>query len=503
MALIMAKTESGIVEGVPAGNQAVSVFKGIPFAAPPVGKLRWKAPQPAEPWEGVRKTQTFSAIPIQNRVTKGSFYQKEFYPVELPRSEDCLYLNIWTPAESTDEKLPVAIWIFGGGYSQGYANKMEFDGEAFAKRGCILVTINYRLGILGYLAHPDLSAENDMGISGNYGSLDQVAAIKWVYRNIENFGGDPEKITVFGQSAGASSTMLMCSSPLTEGYIRRAIIQSVGGLSLMYYKSEKTLAEAEENGIKAFELLGINSLEEAREMEPVELYAKASALRVNGISFEPNIDGYLLNDGIVTSIMKNSHQKIDYMIGATANEGWNNPVNDDPAALKAYANNMFGEEAEDYIKAVTNGDDANVYMAVKDRSGAEKNAAAFAWNELELQRGGNTAYQYLFSKPAPGDDSGAFHSSEHMYVFQTLARHNWRPYDGTDFNLSNIMCAYWTNFVKTGDPNGDGLPKWKKYNGSAEKVLELGKKVQMIDTPPIVGLEFIRDYMLEEAKKFN
>lgn len=245
MALTIVKTEGGLVKGVPAGNQTISVFKGIPFAAPPVGELRWKAPQPVIPWRGTIKAYKFSAIPVQNRVLKGSFYQKEFYPIELPMSEDCLYLNIWTPARTDDEKLPVAIWIFGGGFNQGYANKMEFDGEAFAKKGCIFVSINYRLGLLGFLTHPELTAESAEHISGNYGIMDQIAAISWVKRNIAGFGGDPEKITVFGQSAGANSVMVLCNSPLTSGLFQRAIMQSTGGLSIRNYRDETLLADSE------------------------------------------------------------------------------------------------------------------------------------------------------------------------------------------------------------------------------------------------------------------
>lgn len=239
--------------------------------------------------------------------------------------------------------------------------------------------------------------------------------------------------------------------------------------------------QIQRDGLKVFETLGIKSIKEARKMDAVTLCQTANPLK----RFVPVIDGYVLKNGIVTNIMKNEQHKIDYMIGAAANEGWCNPVNTDVDALKAHITRAYQDEADNYMKEVIGENLENIYMAVKDREGAENNAAPFAWDELELSRGGKVSYHYLFSMPALGDESGAFHSSEHMYVFQTMLRHNWRTYSGKDFDLSNIMCSYWTNFVKKGDPNGEGLPKWTKYNGGREKAMELGNYVGMIDTLPL------------------
>ena len=209
MALLKAKTESGMVEGLYSGNPEITVFKGIPYAAPPVDQLRWMPPQPAEPWDGVYQAYLFKDIPAQAE-ERHPFYSKEFYKCRKPMSEDCLYLNIWTPAASDNERLPVMFFIHGGGFKSGYSHEITFDGDALAQQGVLLVTIEYRLGSLGYLAHQSLRGEN--GSCGNYGLLDQIAALKWVRRNIAAFGGDPERITVFGQSAGAMSVENLVTS---------------------------------------------------------------------------------------------------------------------------------------------------------------------------------------------------------------------------------------------------------------------------------------------------
>ena len=229
--------ETGIVQGIPAANPRVTVFKGIPFAVPPVGNLRWRAPQPAKPWAGILKADTFAPIAMQETpgLNPDAFFSKEWHvDSEIPMSEDCLYLNIWTPAKTGNEKLPVMIWIFGGGMVGGYTSEMEFDGERIARRDVVLVSINYRVNGFGFLSHPELTAENLEHTSGNYGLLDQCAGIQWVKRNITNFGGDPEKITIFGQSAGGRSVICQVSSPLTKGLFAGAIAQSGGGMAITY-----------------------------------------------------------------------------------------------------------------------------------------------------------------------------------------------------------------------------------------------------------------------------
>ena len=267
MPLTQVTVENGRLQGVPGNVPAYTVFKGVPYAKPPVGPLRWKAPQPAEDWTGIRLADRFSCIAYQGAHTPEFPYTKEFYPVEEPMSEDCLYLNVWTPAQSADERLPVLFWVHGGAYTGGYGFEMEFDGEGFCKRGCILVTINYRLGVLGFLAHPELSAESERGVSGNYGTLDQICALHWVRRNIAAFGGDPDNITVFGQSAGAKSVLTLITSPLSRGDIAKAIPMSGGGIGC-FAIDDTPLAKAEKTGLALQELAGAQSLEELRRMEP-------------------------------------------------------------------------------------------------------------------------------------------------------------------------------------------------------------------------------------------
>lgn len=503
MAIMIAHTEQGYVQGQRAGNNRISVFRGIPFAQPPVGELRWRAPLPPESWMGVRKAWNYSPIPIQPVRPKGSMYQRLYFPVNLEQSEDCLYLNIWTPAESTDEKLPVAVWIFGGGYTTGYANKIEFDGEAFAKRGCVYVSLNYRVGIMGFLAHRELSAETPVGVSGNYGLLDQIAALEWVRQNIASFGGDPENVTIFGQSAGAMSCMHLCSTHATDGLFHRVIAESGGGLFIENYRTIKTLEEAERTGEDTLKAIGLNHIQEARRLSAQDFMRRYLTLQgFKMMDFSPIIDGAIFPESPVQSIFLDKLKKIDYLLGSTENEGYgfNEGKVYNPIAFKENAKMLFLDEVDDYLSAV--GYDPNGKVMPVDNFGDGMFAGPTAWNELELKRGGNTAYQYYFTKTLPGVESGAFHSAEHAYIFQTLNRFDL-PYKGSDFELSNMMCDYWCNFIKTGDPNGDGLPVWNKYGSSSKKIMELGEHTGMIPLPDRPGARFTVEYLIREWQKYE
>ena len=408
--------EGGQIQGVQSQTKGVIVYKGIPYAAPPTGSLRWREPQPVTPWEGVLISDKFGPAAIQNDQVPGSFYHKEFFADGDPeRSEDCLYLNIWTPATGNpDKKLPVAIWIHGGAYTQGFGHEIEFDGEAWAKRGVILVTINYRLGIYGFLAHPLLSAESPHHVSGNYGIFDQLAAIRWIKRNISKFGGDSDNLTVFGQSAGAGSVQALVASPLTVGLIQKAIIQSGGGLRGLGLGS--SLESAEKSGQAFFDAAGLITLEQMRAatVEDIRTMQSEAATERRGVRTSPIVDGYLSTGTFSDVTIADKLPKIPYMIGYTAN------------------------------------DMGNMRESIADFS-------------LKLEAlGRNGAYCYLFARPAPGDEAGAFHSSELWYIFGTLDR-AWRPYTDADRQLSEKMIDYWTNFAKNGDPNGAGLPEWKPY----------------------------------------
>ena len=408
--------EGGKVQGVQTSTESVIVYKGIPYAAPPVGSLRWREPRPVQPWEGVKIADSFGPAAVQNDQVPGSFYHKEFFAAGDPeRSEDCLYLNIWTPATGNpNKKLPVAMWIHGGGYSQGFGHEIEFDGEQWAERGVILVTINYRLGIYGFLAHPLLSAESPHHVSGNYGIFDQLAAIQWIKRNIAQFGGDPDNLMIFGQSAGAGSVQALVASPLSAGLIQKAIIQSGGGLRGLGLVN--TLENAEESGQTFFDGAGLTTLEQMRAatIEDIRTMQREAMAERRGVRTSPITDGYLSTGSFSDIVLGDKLPKIPYMIGYTA-------------------------------------DDMGIMKETVDE---------FSLKLEELGRDG--AYCYQFVRPLPGDDAGAFHSSELWYIFGTLER-AWRPFIEADYLLSTKMIDYWTNFAKYGNPNGNDLPEWKPY----------------------------------------
>ena len=436
-------TKKGKLTGV--NMPGYTVYKGIPYAKPPVGDLRWKAPQEAEPWEGVYKADKFSTICYQLGQEAGSFYHKEFYsePEFLsPMSENSLFLNIWVPDTETEVKLPVAFWIHGGAFINGYGHELEFDGEAFTKKGVILVTINYRLGPFGFLAHPWLSAENEESISGNYGILDQLAALNWVYDNIASFGGDPEKITVFGQSAGCMSVQTLVSSELSKGKIAGAVFQSAGGYHAGINR-DRTLKEAEELGLEFSGLCEVNNLEQLRNLPPeriMDKFVEQSRIYSEkgnpGLLLIPVIDGYLLKEGYDDIVDHNKHLSIPYMIGSTKN---------DLGVTKEMLRNDV-------------------------KSQLYKGCINWSLKQEELNR--EPSYVYYFTRSPLGDDEGAFHSSELWYVFGTLDR-SWRPKTEEDYILSEKMIGYWTNFVKTGNPNGPGLEEWPPCTKVNPYVLEL------------------------------
>ncbi|WP_242875597.1 carboxylesterase/lipase family protein [Anaerobium acetethylicum] len=429
MSIVIAATKYGRIKGIE--EQGYTVFKGIPYAKPPVGELRWKAPQPVESWEDIYMADCFSCKSVQENSNDG-FYKKEFYgnpAYEVPISEDSLYLNICTPAEQTDEKLPVEFWIHGGAFMGGYGSEMEFDGEALCKRGVILVTINYRLNIYGFLAHPWLSAENERGISGNYGTLDQIMALQWVYENIGSFGGDRDNITVSGQSAGAMSVQTLVSSELTGNMIAKAIMQSGGSYGKGLHR-DMLLEEAMKFGERFVAETGAGSLEELRGMTTEELTPAIGKFMGEmfqtggGLVLIPNIDGYVLKDGYYSLIDRDAIKDIPYLLGSNKND-------------------IFVTEED-----LESGHKGNLFDGT----------IAFSQKREAFHH--KPAYVYYFTRQLPGDEAGAFHSAELWYTFGTLDR-CWRPVTEEDYQLSDRMLAYWTNFMKTGNPNGESLEEWK------------------------------------------
>ena len=499
--LRIARTENGLVEGLPAADPRVTAFKGIPFAAPPVGENRWRPPQRAQDWEGIRKCYAFAPISMQE-IPGGdpdNIYTREWHvDSEIPMSEDCLYLNVWTPAKTENEKLPVLVWIFGGAFQCGYTAEMEFDGERIARRGVIAVTVNYRVNVFGFLSHPLLQKEQPDSCWGNYGLLDQRAGIAWVRRNIAHFGGDPENITIGGQSAGAGSVSAHLVSEMTKGYFQKAITQSGGGLRKYGQGSGAVpMEEALDNGVRFFEKLGVKTLEEARSIDAQTL--RDEAIAFGGIrTWAPTIDGRYLTADPSDLFYQNRYHNVPILLGNCGNEHERGDKKQPEtlADVETYAKANLGKYAADFIRAANVSNDAEAKAFGKSDAvfiGRCVNNLLFLEKREEAER--KNAYCYYFNPSYPGwDDPGAFHSSELWFVFETLAK-CWRPFTGKHYDLARKVCNYWTNFMKTGDPNGsdaDGepMPRWEPYTRSNPFVLYLSDD----------GIARCRDLMTDPMK---
>ena len=434
--------EGGQIQGVVLEDvPGVYVYRGIPYAAPPIGENRWKAPQPVVPWEGVRVCDQFGHPPFQAAHYPGGYTTEWGYGEEAPYSEDCLYLNVWTKAPGqVDKKLPVAVWIFGGGLREGWGSEPEFDGKYWGGKDVVLVSFNYRVGPFGFFAHPELSAEDPEHATGNWGTLDQIEVLRWVQRNIAQFGGDPENVMIFGQSAGSRSVKFLSASPLTKGLFNKAVIMSGSGLvdprkpaqpmfpggPVMPAQTQATLAEAEASVKEVADWAGFKDIAALRRASTETIYAmgtlytsatgKRSILSAMPIS--PYIDGYVLKETFDEACVDGSLAQVPYMIGFTLND----------------SGNMAGQISE------------------------------FCLNRQEM---GGKAYAYQFARPLPTDGrsnvlQGAFHSSDLWFVFKSL-EHCWRPWTKGDWDLAEKELTYWTNFAKYGDPNGPDGGEWTPY----------------------------------------
>jgi para-nitrobenzyl esterase len=497
MAIHQAKTEFGVVEGLPGGNPDVTIFKGIPFAAPPVGALRWRPPKAPSSWDGIYKAYSFPNICPQQLRTPGGRHVETPLPFEAP-NEDCLYLNIWTPAESSSDKLPVLFWIHGGANVAGHGHSAQFDGEGFAKRGIILVTFNWRVNIFGWLVHRELSAESDKHISGNYALFDQAAALKWVINNIEAFGGDSGKITVAGESAGASSTQLMSMTPLTKGFFRNAIMQSGGGFDLFSSKMVLTLDEAEKM-VDLKRAIGVSTIEEARNLDAMEIINRIGRPEAAGAYLPlPVSDGYILPGTMAEIAHEGRYHKINYMIGYTADETGMYDMPFDREAFIREQKNEYGVWADEYLKLCDFfNDDAEMKGHLKVRSAEILKTGALVWAELLEDQGNSPAYLYCFNRRLPGDDAGAYHSAELWYLFETLNR-NWRPFTGDDYELSLLVADYWSNFIKTGNPNGQHRPQWSQWTKGSPLTMDLSFNPGMKDFGENPRISFRKKFVLRQ-----
>jgi len=459
------KVKNGIVRGLPAADPRITAFKGIPFAAPPVGDLRWRAPQPAKDWEGVLEAYHFGPISMQEvpGLDPNAFYSKEWnVDPTIPMSEDCLQLNVWTPAKTGDEKLPVMVWIYGGGLRVGNTQEMEFDGERIARRGVILVTVNYRLNAFGFLAHPELTAE-DPDYPTNFGHLDQRAGIQWVKDNIAAFGGDPENITIFGQSAGGGSTYVQVASPLNKGLFKRAVCQSMGGFLFPQLECDD-LAAAEKQGEKFLAALGVSTIEEARKLDANVINEFINTPEGRAYRFVTVTGDKMVPDNPAYMVYEGKHNDVALMTGFTGNEFFVTPFANDEAELEEYAREYYGDRADDFLAVCKKGA-ANIDEMKQNGKYSRFETGVLMWMDRCAEVPGRDIYAYKFNPEMPGDDAGAFHSSELWFTFETLAK-CWRPFQGKHYDLARLMCNYWTNFAKNGDPNGldnDGspMPEWK------------------------------------------
>jgi para-nitrobenzyl esterase len=466
--LSVIKTENGLVSGYKNGE--ISIFKGIPFAQPPLGELRWKAPQPVKNWTGVLKCEKFSASPMQNKPVPFMMWTEEFITPPENLSEDCLYLNIWTPAKSAKEKLAVFVWIYGGGFSSGSAACAVYDGEEMSKKGIIFVSINYRVGVLGFLAHAELSSESENKVSDNWGLLDQIAALRWIQKNIEAFGGDPQKVTIAGQSAGSMSVCALVASPLAKGLFRGAIAESGGILSSFMNLS---LSDAEKSGIAFMEKMKVAKIEELRKKTAEELIAA-------GGNFRPVNDGYVIPVDVFAAFKAGQFNDVSMMAGWVMGDGsLMGTQTMTPEQYKQQASGKYGDKAEEYLKLFPGKTDEEVAASLKE-SGLIQFAAmpAHLWAGFSKSK----AYIYQFSHvPVDKPDFpnyGAFHTSEVPFALHTL--HMWkRPWRDVDFTVEKTMDAYWVNFVKTGNPNGEGVPEWKVYEASSGNIMEIGDKPEL------------------------
>ena len=454
------QTESGLISGYYNAKTSVTVFKGIPFAAPPVGDLRWKAPQPAKPWKGVKECIAFGPSPMQPKPVSFLMIGPEFVVPQQPLSEDCLYLNVWTAAKSEKEKRPVMIWIYGGGFQTGGSAAAGYSGEALAEQGIIFVSFNYRLGIFGFLAHPELTAESDHHSSGNYALMDMIAAIAWVKKNISAFGGDPDRITIAGQSAGSASVNCLLASPPARGLFQGAIGESGSFVLENPLLHLNTLASAEKEGLRIAIKLNAANLKALRTIPADELQKNAGGF------FAPIVDGYLLPATVSETYKKNQQIHVPLLTGWNSDEGFIFGIYSKEDFAKQAA--AFGADSNLFRKYFPSASDSQsvasqISLAVDKTIGLSQ----YQWALKQNENGKPNTYLYVFTRKPPATDDkkkfGAYHTAEIGYALHTLdsIQRAWEP---VDRKLEKLMSAYWVQFVKTGNPNLPGLPGWGSFS---------------------------------------
>lgn len=477
---------------------AALAFLNVPYAAPPTGRNRWRAPQPTANWRGMRDATRYGPGCIQQVLPGGRPPWTHEYMVSGPVSEDCLSLNVWTPGTTGTPK-PVLVWIHGGGFSEGSGSVPIYRGAALAGRDIVVVTINYRLGIYGFLAHPELTREAGEGAASNFGLQDQIAALRWVRHNISRFGGDPDQVTIAGQSAGSMAVHSLVASPLATGLFHRAIAQS----GLPTIMPMQTLAQAEEVGSAFAQYKGAPTIARLRAMTPSQLALAADGGTGGASSFRPMVDGRLLPATPGDMVARAAHNDVAMIVGQTADEGSAFPGYGSGTieAYQAFMSRSFGAEAELFMRLYPAQTDAERSAAVIAASRDRGLAMIDAWARVKLARGSSPVWAYYHTHPEPGEGSaefGAFHSSEIPYIFATLDMSPERQFTLADRNLSLVMSSYWVNFVKTGNPNGPGLPQWRPTSPEVPTVQEFGTggagERPLLHTPYLVAY---RQYVAE------
>lgn len=491
------KVQNGILQGT--YENGLTVYKGIPFAAPPVGNLRWKAPQPATKWGGIRMADKFAPGAVQG--------------INPPsgKSEDCLYLNVWTPAKSAVEKVPVLVWIYGGGFAFGYTSDPMYSGENLAKKGVVFVSIAYRVGQLGFLSHPELSKENPNHVSGNYGLLDMIEGLKWIKQNIAAFGGDPDKVTIFGESAGGIAVSMLCASPLAKGLFQGAISESGGSFGPARpttYPGEnlKYLKDAEATGDAYAKSAGVNSIDELRKIDAEKLPGGRGV----GMSW-PIIDGYVIPDDQHNLYEAGKYNDVPILVGYNSDEGASFSPPKTPEEYIAGVQKRYGKFADDLIKAYPTGTTTVPKTARDLARDAAFGWQTWAWATLHAKTGKSKVFYYYFDQhPDYADTSKKFgygspHGQEVAYVFQHLDVSK-PEITNIDLQIADAMSTYWTNFAKYGHPEGKGVPAWPAFSIAKPNVMYFNKTPHIGAVPSAESLKVLDAYFkwrrTSEGKKW-
>ena len=477
------KVEEGLLQGT--SEDGLTIYRGIPFAAPPVGDLRWRAPQPAAKWDGVKLATKFASGPIQA------------WGAPAGKSEDCLYLNVWTPMKSASDRIPVLVWIYGGGFNGGSTSEPVYSGERLAKKGVVLVSIAYRVGQLGFMAHPELSDESPNHVSGNYGLLDMIAGLQWIQKNIAAFGGDQNKVTIFGESAGGIAVSMLCASPLAKGLFHGAISESGGSFgpprpNTFPGENLKRLPDAERAGEAYAESAGVSSIAELRKIDAGKLPA------IRGLAW-PIIDGCVIPDDQYKLYEAGKFNDTPILVGYNSDEGASFSPPKTPADYITGTKTRYGKFADDLLKAYPV--DSN--MVPKTARDLARDAAfgwhTWSWARLQSKIGKSKAYLYYFDQHpdypegSPRARYGSPHGQEVAYVFNHLDASNPQT-TKTDLSISEAMATYWTNFAKYGNPNGNGVPEWPAISDANPVVMYFNQTPHMGPVPGAESLKILDAY---------